>query len=336
MTAAAGAVALAVGLVSAPAAAAPRAMAAPTSSADAVQQFQQLSSQSDKLNEQYLAAKSDLQARRAQLVQETAKLAQAHRVEQRAQAQQQRFRGRVDQLSDASYQGARFNQFSALLTGASPSDFLDRAAALQVISSENYDVLRQFNAATTQAQHAQQQASAAQQHAQDATTAANKLLTQIQQRKQALQAKIIQVRAAMNALSSAERNALASPGDQGVFLAPSGAYGIGMQAALSQRGKPYQWGGAGPDTYDCSGLIMWAFRHAGISLPHSAAAQQQMSQPVSRSDLQPGDLVFFGSPAYHDGIYVGNGEMVDAPTSGEVVKVQPIFDGFSGGGRITG
>jgi cell wall-associated NlpC family hydrolase len=76
--------------------------------------------------------------------------------------------------------------------------------------------------------------------------------------------------------------------------------------------------------FDCSGLVMWAYSRVGISLPHSAEGQRQMSQRISAGQAQPGDLVFFGIPAYHVGIYLGGGEMIDAPHTGTVVQIQAI------------
>jgi len=109
-----------------------------------------------------------------------------------------------------------------------------------------------------------------------------------------------------------------------------------VRAALSQRGKPYVYGAAGPDSYDCSGLTMWAWGQAGVGLPHQSAEQQGQGRSVSRDQLQPGDLVFFGSPAYHVGMYIGNGMMVHAPTSGDVVKVTALayMSDYSGATRV--
>jgi cell wall-associated NlpC family hydrolase len=101
----------------------------------------------------------------------------------------------------------------------------------------------------------------------------------------------------------------------------SSAAGVAVNAALSQVGKPYQWGGAGPDSYDCSGLTMWAWAQAGVSLPHSSQMQYSATPRVSRSALRPGDLLFFGSPIHHVGMYVGNGRMVEAPYTGASVRV---------------
>ncbi|MDQ4059154.1 MAG: NlpC/P60 family protein [Actinomycetota bacterium] len=97
--------------------------------------------------------------------------------------------------------------------------------------------------------------------------------------------------------------------------------GIAVNAALSQVGKPYQWGAAGPDSYDCSGLTMWAWAQAGVGLPHNSGMQYSSLPHVSTSSLQPGDLLFFGSPIHHVGMYVGGGQMVEAPYTGSQVRV---------------
>src|SRR5215218_9654025 len=103
--------------------------------------------------------------------------------------------------------------------------------------------------------------------------------------------------------------------------APTQAAQIAVDTALAQQGKPYVWGGAGPDSYDCSGLTQYAYAAAGIQLPHSSSMQSTIGTPVAYADLQPGDLVFFYSPVSHVGMYIGNGQMVHAGTSGDVVKV---------------
>ncbi len=100
-------------------------------------------------------------------------------------------------------------------------------------------------------------------------------------------------------------------------------------------GRPYVYGAAGPDSFDCSGLVMWAFGHAGVSLPHSAQAQYDDTTRVPISDLQPGDLVFYFQPVDHVGIYIGGGTMIVAPHTGTVVQEQNIYyDGLIGGGRV--
>ncbi|TRW79174.1 NlpC/P60 family protein, partial [Mycolicibacterium sp. 018/SC-01/001] len=97
-----------------------------------------------------------------------------------------------------------------------------------------------------------------------------------------------------------------------------------IQAALSRIGSPYSWGAAGPGAFDCSGLVMWSFQQAGISLPHSSQALAAGGQPVSRDQMQPGDLVTYYSDASHVGIYIGDGMMVHASTYGTPVRVAPV------------
>jgi len=121
----------------------------------------------------------------------------------------------------------------------------------------------------------------------------------------------------------------AAPGGPAVaapatVVAPTSAAQVAVDTALSQLGKPYVWAGAGPSSYDCSGLTQYAFRAAGISLPHSSRMQSTMGVPVSRANLQPGDLIFFYSPVGHVGIYLGGGKMVHAPTSGDVVRIANV------------
>jgi cell wall-associated NlpC family hydrolase len=133
------------------------------------------------------------------------------------------------------------------------------------------------------------------------------------------------------ASSAAPTAAVAAPA-----AAPTHAGQVAMDTALAQRGKPYVWAGAGPSSFDCSGLTQFAFKAAGITLPHSSKAQSTMGTPIARAGLQPGDLVFFYSPVSHVGIYIGNGQMVHAPTSGDVVKVTNIdaMGGFAGARRL--
>ncbi|CAM4448895.1 putative endopeptidase precursor [Mycobacterium basiliense] len=108
------------------------------------------------------------------------------------------------------------------------------------------------------------------------------------------------------------------PGDGG------GDRAVVVQAALTQVGSPYAWGGAAPGGFDCSGLVMWAFQQAGIALPHSSQALAHGGQPVSLTDLQPGDVLTFYSDASHAGIYIGDGLMVHSSTYGQPVRVVPM------------
>ncbi|HVM67345.1 MAG TPA: NlpC/P60 family protein [Acidimicrobiales bacterium] len=117
---------------------------------------------------------------------------------------------------------------------------------------------------------------------------------------------------------------------------PGPGAGTAIAAAEAELGKPYMYGGAGGDDFDCSGLTAWAWGHAGHPLPHSSEAQYYDTTHVSVADLQPGDLVFYGMPPHHVGLYVGNGEMINALHSGTNVEYDSIYieGDLIGGGRV--
>ncbi|GAA4223482.1 C40 family peptidase [Actinomadura meridiana] len=108
-----------------------------------------------------------------------------------------------------------------------------------------------------------------------------------------------------------------------------------LRYAMGKLGDPYVWGAAGPSTFDCSGLTMWAYRQVGINLPHYTGSQFNAGTHVSRSQLQPGDLVFFYSDLHHMGMYIGGGKMIHAPHTGDVVKIASMSGRpFAGGVRV--
>jgi len=112
-----------------------------------------------------------------------------------------------------------------------------------------------------------------------------------------------------------------------------------VETALQYLGVPYVWGGEDPETgFDCSGLVRYVYLQHGISLPHYSGYQFKMGKPVSPSELQPGDLVFFGNPVHHVGMYVGNGYFIHAPQTGDFVKLTLLSSrtDFAGARRILG
>ena len=114
---------------------------------------------------------------------------------------------------------------------------------------------------------------------------------------------------------------------EGLAPAPDARYGGVVGIAMQFLGVPYVWGGSSPSGFDCSGLIMYAYGQMGVSLPHHAASQYGMGVPVSRDQLQAGDLVFFNGLG-HAGIYIGGGQFIHAPHSGDVVKISSLSDSW--------
>ena len=115
---------------------------------------------------------------------------------------------------------------------------------------------------------------------------------------------------------------------EGSTVAPPNVHGGVVGIAMRYLGVPYVWGGASPRGFDCSGLVTYVFAQIGVSLPHSTYALWAMGSPVSRDQLQPGDLVFF-SGLGHMGIYIGGGQFIHAPHTGDVVKISSMTGYYS-------
>jgi cell wall-associated NlpC family hydrolase len=310
---------------------------------DAQNQVQQQTQQADQIGQQYLAAKDDLAAKQAAVAKATTDIQTYTQQLADAQAKEEQYRGQVDQVAAAAFDGAQFTQLSALLTGKSAQDFLDQSTELQFLAQQNAVVMDGYDNAIKTANDSKAKAAAAQKTAQDAADAAQKILADLQTKKDAATKAVDDAKAAVAKLSAAAKQALGSQGDMGTFIGPAGSAGVAMDAALGQRGTPYHYGMETPGVgFDCSGLIQWAWAQAGVSLPRSAAAQYGSGVPVSRGDLQAGDLVFFSqggaSAIYHVGMMVSPTEMVHAPTEGEPVQVVSlsVMRDYFGAKRLAG
>ena len=239
-------------------------------------------------------------------------------------------------VAETAYTGSGLTSLQAFMTSDSPEEFLDRVTLLDTVADHHNEVLGRVTAARAAAD--------------DAREAANRAAAEAQQQVDAvagqqadLQKEIDGYQAQYNALTAEEQQAadvahggpsLQAPPPNTV-AANSAAAQTAVDTALAQLGDPYVWAGAGPDSFDCSGLTQYAFAAAGISLPHSSKMQSTMGQSVARADLQPGDLVYFYSPVSHIGIYIGDGKMVHASTSGEPVKIGSVdMAGYVGARRV--
>jgi cell wall-associated NlpC family hydrolase len=233
----------------------------------------------------------------------------------------------VAQLAAMGYMNQGLDPTLQMLTSSNPEQFLNQASVVQELdnqASERLSTLQQEKLAAARAQ----------------VTAREEIAT-VRQLQAEINSKVAAIHAKLDILNSAAMSkAMAIFQQTGsypdVVLPEATTVGtVALRAALTRRGDPYVWGMAGPSEFDCSGLVVWAFAQEGISLPHYTGSLWNSGMHVSRADLEPGDLVFFFPDISHVGIYLGNGLMVDAPSTGQVVQVQPVFwNAYVGAVRI--
>jgi len=235
---------------------------------------------------------------------------------------------------EAMYRDGEMSSAEILLGSKSIPDFLERVEFIQTISSADAGLSKQLRAQRDQIVEQENQLK-------DAETEARALEFALRARKVEIELRIADRQAVYNA-SQADLQALLGTeaarrsGDEltlwreimtgvssaGVSLEPN----TPAETILSYHGIPYVWAGDDPSGFDCSGLTMYVMRQHGVNLPHHAASQYLLGTSVPASQLRSGDLVFFGSPVYHVGMYIGGGYFVHAPRTGDFVKVSKLAD----------
>jgi cell wall-associated NlpC family hydrolase len=262
----------------------------------------------------------------------------------------------------SSYTSTQDNSTLSVLLGASSlDDLLNRIEAVNSTSRQDASIVQQvtsFKAAIQQHRqelrkaHSEQQTIVAQKAAQK-----QRIESQLASRRQLLSSikgQIARIRAAEEAqqrqLAAAARSRLggaqvpvpdgvgvSASTPEGSVFAPPNVHGGVVGIAMHYLGVPYVWGGSTPRGFDCSGLVSYVFAQIGVSVPHSSYSQFGMGTPVSMSQLQAGDLVFF-TGASHVGIYIGGGQFIHAPHTGDVVKISSLSgyysSNFAGARRI--
>jgi cell wall-associated NlpC family hydrolase len=311
-------------MTAAPAVAQPPAPAPPppTTAADAKTQLEQAQRDAEALTEDWHAAKDDLDARQKEA--DSLKLAvdPAKFAADSAKQDEETFRQQIDTLAISTFDSGSLDQFNALLASGSPQDFLDQMSALEVLSSDYKTSLGELTAVVDKTTAAQADADAAVQRANDAVTQASQAEQDVKARKDAAEKRIDDVQKLLQQLTPQQRRENEGPTVDAPTTPVTGT-GAGvkaLQVAMTKIGDPYQYGATGPGKFDCSGLMYFSFKQIGVTLPRASRQQATVGTAVSMADLQPGDLVFFYKPISHVSIYVGDGKVVTAPQTGDVVK----------------
>ncbi|WP_327283049.1 MULTISPECIES: NlpC/P60 family protein [unclassified Streptomyces] len=236
-------------------------------------------------------------------------------------------RGVLGAFAGAQYRSGGIDPAVELMLSNDPDEYLERASQLARLTDRQARQLDELR--KEQRRLGQQRHEASQKLAElDAVRA------DVARQKRAVTAKLAAARRLLNAMPSQERadfeRASRSgdrPGgvpDPGASVPSSGRAATAVMAARSAVGRPYVWGSTGPSAFDCSGLMVWSYRQAGVSLPRTSQAQRHAGRQVPLSQAQPGDLVTYRSDASHVGMYVGNGQVVHAPYPGARVRYDPV------------
>lgn len=304
--------------------------AKPRTSAQALEQLRVFNEEFEKITEQYNDARVLLKKRVGE-----ARVAAGRA--QTAKATYAALQGQIQHVVTSAYRSVPLSQFGVMLTSDSPQEFLDQITALNAVAGRRALLLAKAGRVKAAAAKTAADAKAA-------VDAANRLTHDLGVRRADLARRSAESKQLYARLSAAERAAFAaqpSPtaarGSRGTARPPaapdpgpvvnvpaSGRAAVAVATAKKQVGKPYVWAAAGPSAFDCSGLTMYSWAAAGVALPHSSSMQIGVGTRVSRSQLQPGDLVFFYSPISHVGIYIGGGQMIDAPHPGASVRITSI------------
>ena len=308
----------------------------PVTPAQARRELARLEAQVDAAVEDYNNARIELTKAQRHAAAVQARVA-------RAEAKVATLRRRMGGFASAAYQSGGIDSFVALMTTSNPQTFLDQATALDQIARDQAGNLRELTIASHQLKNQQLDAKAAV----EATKAIERRMAGVRKdieakaERQERLLDIVESRASRAARAAREaeqarRGRASRTTTVRYYSGPaSGRAKIAVAEAYRQLGKPYRWGAAGPDRFDCSGLTMWVWGKAGVSLPHSSRMQINYGRRVSRGELLPGDLVFYGHPIHHVGIYVGNGQYIAAPHTGAVVSFRSVNRGdWAGATRL--
>lgn len=295
--------------------------------AQAKQTIEEVRAQVIMLQEDAAEAAEGAQAAKVQLANLKKQLSSVQAEEADQKASLERLRQSLGAIANSQYMNGGLSDSLELLFSQDPTLYLSAAGSLEAVTRRKASQLRKYAVAkqrleatsitveqkvkivaATEARY-RKQAALAQSKLKEAQALLNKLRKEDRARLAALNKK---------EQDEAQRRSLAAAKG---LNSVSGRAGIALRYAMNQIGDNYVFGAAGPTRWDCSGLTMRAFQSAGVSLPHSSRAQFNRGKSVARSALKPGDLIFFGRPISHVGIYLGGNKMVHAPRPGARVQV---------------
>ncbi|MBP0461473.1 C40 family peptidase [Streptomyces montanisoli] len=247
----------------------------------------------------------------------------------RGQAELNKMRDALGAMATAQYRTGGIDPSVQLFLSSNPDSYLDKASTLDQVSAKQADQLREIQAKQRELAQERKQA----QDKMKSLAAARK---ELGGKKKEIQGKLADANKLLNTLTAQQRaqmqqdeqqaaNRSSSRVSLGKGVPASKRAAVAFAAAQTRLGKPYVYGATGPNSFDCSGLMMWAYAHAGVSLPRTSQAQGTVGPHLGRSQLEIGDLVIMDGGS-HVGMYAGNGQVLHAPHTGTVVKYEAMSD----------
>ncbi|GAA1968970.1 C40 family peptidase [Kitasatospora viridis] len=283
---------------------------------DVKAQVDGLNQQAEAASEQYDGAKErgdQLRQQASQLQDEVA----------RTQQQVTDLQTGLGSVAADQYRNGGIDPSVQLMLNSNPQTYLDETSSMQVATDTETDALKSLTGEQRKLDQEKKEAA-------DTLAELDRSTQELNQAKQDVQTKLAAAQKLLNSLSAADRAQLAAQDRASrsdvrppLNLPPAAGYaGNAVAAALSRLGDSYVWGATGSTTFDCSGLMQWSYSQAGVSLPRTSQEQATVGTAVpSLAQAQPGDLVIYGADAHHVGMYIGNGQVVHAPHTGDVVRI---------------
>ena len=312
------------------------ALAQATPAIDAAKaQAQSLLNLINKLDEQLSAATEDYDYANQQLHDTQTAVKRATDNITKAEQDLQTAQSQLNQRLVNIYKAGKLNILGVILDTTSFTDLITRIDQMQRLGKQDSQLVTQVESYKKNVADRKAQLQVVLQQQQDYTAKAEaarqKVLAQLDKQKKAFKGKEAQIAQLKKAEAARQARLAAEARARQRFLASRP--GIVISTAMKYLGVPYVWGGSSPAGFDCSGLVLYSYGKVGIYLPHSSAMQYNYGTHVSRSQLKPGDLVFFYNPIHHVGIYIGNGNMVNA--TGNHVQISSVWtSSFFGATRL--
>lgn len=286
----------------------------------AEQTAERMHNASDKLRE---ARKAEKKARIA-----IAKAIQTGKVAERRRLSMQ---GPVNNIAAINLRNGNQIGVMTVLMSTTPQEILDQSRSEAAITQTTANLIYQYSSAKRDAIKARQTAEKNRQEALRQAAKARKAQDSLDKERIALRKKIADVKRKFASLPPNLREEwrtvkLPKGFDPQIAFGRNLLGNRALQIAMTRIGSPYVWGATGPNTFDCSGLVYWAYKQLGVILPRSSQAMAAGGLAVPLSDIQPGDLVIYYGDASHVGMYAGNSQIIHAPTFGQTVTLAPLHN----------